>query len=49
MMTIIMITLWSSSLLMGGKEPMKGERGSKDDRDDDDGDDDDGEEEDNNE
>ncbi len=42
MTRITTITSWSSSLLVGGKEPTKGERGSEDDGDDDDGDDDDG-------
>jgi hypothetical protein len=42
MTTITRITLWSSSPLAGGKESMKGERGSKDNGDDDDRDDDDG-------
>jgi hypothetical protein len=41
MTMITMITLWSSLPLAGGKEPTKGERGSKDDGDDDDREDDD--------
>jgi hypothetical protein len=45
MTTITTITLWSSSPLAGGKEPTKGERGSKDDGDDNDGDNDDGDNE----
>jgi hypothetical protein len=45
MMTITTITLWSSSPLVGGKEPTKGERVSEDNGDDNDGDDDDGDDE----